>query len=385
MRSLWACRQRSILALLAIAMGVASVIALINIGTTVEREATRQFETIGTDFAVIEFSPGPGHSPLREQLGPSAITDLANEVQGMERAAPISETQAIAMFRGVPLEAQVIGMNSAGSRIHQFPMAQGRMVTDADRLAQYCVLGEVVAAQMRSAGLENPIEATLSIQGRLYRVIGILQPTDPGFELTFDPNQAVILPIEAANHINGDRNTYRAHARIDPRGDLELLQDQINRFLQFRTDGWTGQVTSARTLIRQMRQQAELFSFLLIAMGTVALLVGGVGVMNVMLVSLSERKVEIGVRRALGALQSEIRIQFLWEAFILCLVGAALGIALGISISYITAALCGWSFQPSLTAVIIGVAVSCALALFFGYYPARQASRLDVISCLRGG
>lgn len=147
--------------------------------------------------------------------------------------------------------------------------------------------------------------------------------------------------------------------------------------------GLTVQVQTAEELIRQMQTQMRMFTLLIGVIGCISLIVGGVGVMNVMLVSVSERKKEIGIRRALGAQQQDIRNQFLAESVILCSVGGIIGIMIGIGASYIVARFFDWGFLISNIAVVLGVTVSFIAGVFFGFYPARQAARLNPIDALR--
>ena len=140
---------------------------------------------------------------------------------------------------------------------------------------------------------------------------------------------------------------------------------------------------SAEQLIAEMAKQSRLFTLLLGAIGSISLLVGGIGVMNVMLVAVTERRKEIGIRRALGAMQKDIEAQFLVESVILCLAGGLIGIALGVGAAYVLAKVNGWMFFVSGVGLALGVGVSSAIGVFFGYVPARQASRLDPILALR--
>ena len=147
--------------------------------------------------------------------------------------------------------------------------------------------------------------------------------------------------------------------------------------------GMAVRIRSAEEIIAQMQKQMRLFTILLGAIGSISLIVGGVGVMNVMLVSVAERKKEIGIRRALGAQRSDIQLQFIVESILLCMVGGLLGIGLGIGASYGISIFSKWSFSLSYDAILLGVIVSAAVGIFFGFYPARQASRLNPIDALR--
>ncbi len=166
------------------------------------------------------------------------------------------------------------------------------------------------------------------------------------------------------------------HAKLRITEQLKKYFQNIDRALAFK-------VTTAEELVAQMQKQMRMFTLLLAAIGSISLIVGGVGVMNVMLVSVSERRREIGIRRALGARQVDIQMQFLVESVLLSFVGGLLGLFLGIGTCYVICHFTSWQFLLSQSAIVLGVGVSAAIGVFFGFYPARQASRLSPIEALR--
>ena len=180
---------------------------------------------------------------------------------------------------------------------------------------------------------------------------------------------------------NPDINTVMA--RVDSRVPIIRIKADIQEFFQKKARGMQVEVASAEEMIDRMKQQMQMFSLLLGAIGSISLLVGGIGVMNVMLISVSERRSEIGLRRALGAQQSDIQSQFLIEAILLCLAGGLIGIILGVGISYLFSYFCKWQFITSYFSIALGFGVSTAVGLFCGFYPARTAARLDPIKALK--
>jgi len=172
-------------------------------------------------------------------------------------------------------------------------------------------------------------------------------------------------------------------ARKTPGADHKAATEQIQAYFKQNIRGIRMEVRSAEELIQQMQKQMRLFTLLLGAIGSISLIVGGVGVMNVMLVSVSERKKEIGIRRALGARQGDIQGQFLMEAVTLCLVGGLLGAALGVGASRVIAHFAKWQFMVAYSAMLIGILVAAVVGIFFGFYPARQAAKLNPINALR--
>jgi putative ABC transport system permease protein len=171
--------------------------------------------------------------------------------------------------------------------------------------------------------------------------------------------------------------------RMAPGSDPRRAPALIKGFFAAHTPNKPVTVNTAEELIAQMEKQMKIFTLMLGAIGSISLIVGGVGVMNVMLVSVTERKNEIGVRRAFGAQRVDIQAQFLVEALILCLMGGALGALFGTTSAYIIAQYSHWHFFMSRLALFLGIVVSCAIGIFFGFYPAFQASRLKIIQALR--
>ena len=221
------------------------------------------------------------------------------------------------------------------------------------------------------------------MEGRSFTVIGVLDKVAEGGLRPYGMNRAMMAPISTAFRTfqNPDINTIMA--RVTPHVPIEQLKADIQDYFQKKARGMQVDVTSAEELIERMKKQMQMFSLLLGAIGSISLIVGGIGVMNVMLISVSERKSEIGLRRALGAQQSDIQSQFLIESVLLCLAGGLIGIVLGMGISYLFAYFSKWQFIMSYSSIVLGFGVSTAVGVFCGFYPARTASRMDPIKALR--
>ena len=266
--------------------------------------------------------------------------------------------------------------------LYKLRLDEGRFISDLDGRRDWCVIGAQVAQAMRGAGARRVVGERIKIEGRPYTIVGVLRVSARG-QRPFDPNRAAFVPISTAQRLFGQPEIRRIVARMRPGIHYTVAGREVKAYLQRRARGLRVSVESARQLIEHMQKQAQLFTLLLGAVGSISLIVGGIGVMNVMLVSVTERRREIGIRRALGARRRDIQSQFLIEAVILSLVGGALGIGLGVGASWGICAYTGWTFQVSPTTMVLGVGVASGVGIFFGLYPAYQASRLDPIAALR--
>ena len=217
----------------------------------------------------------------------------------------------------------------------------------------------------------------------LYTVIGVLNESPAGGMRLLNANDAIFIHITTALRMSTSNEIANMNARVKPGVSNTAAQVQLTEYFRKKIKAKAMNVVSPEEMIATMEKQMQMFTLLLGAIGSIALIVGGVGVMNVMLVSVSERRKEIGIRRALGARRKDIRSQFLIESFILSLIGGLLGILLGVSASYVICWAAKWEFIFSYAAIIIGFGVSSAVGIFFGYYPANQAAKLDPIVALR--
>lgn len=374
--SLAAMGVRSVLALVGIAVGIGAVIAMVSIGEIVKEEALEQFRALGTDVVTIRRKRGgPG------ELARADVAGLADAVPPVAAAAPWTSDSAEVSFTGAAVaRGQVLGVTEAFAPLHRLTVTAGRFISDLDRDRPFCVLGHAMAQQVREAGARQLVGERVRIEGRLLTVVGVLGP-NPGSVQSPGTDDAVLLPIGAT--VRTGTVIDRAIARLRPGADASDAVRQVTAYFRRVAPGLELDVVSARQLIEQMQRQARMFTLLFGAVGSISLVVGGIGVMNVMLMSVTERRAEIGVRRALGARRRDIVAQFVTESATLCIVGGIAGIVLGAVSAWAISKFADWSFFLSLPAVWVGVAVSTGVGVFFGLYPARQAAQLDPIAALR--
>jgi putative ABC transport system permease protein len=384
-RSLYAAKQRTILALIGIIIGIGSVIAMVSIGTIVSAQALKQFKDMGTDILTIS-KDGRGGSE-----GRAAASFTLGDILAIPAACPDVLTvapyvnQYVEMTHaGRKLDANpLVGVTSSFQEIGKLEVERGRFITDLDSYGRFCVIGGAVAQELMAAGASDVLGARIRVGDAVFTVAGVLKNVPgSGVIRQFYPEDAVFVHITTAMRLKERVEIDEVIARIRPDAIARNAQGQIERYFQ-KIPNSDIRVTSAEELIEGMQKQMRLFTLLLGAIGSISMIVGGVGIMNVMLVSVSERRKEIGICRALGASRGDIQNQFLVESLILSLIGGMAGIVLGILLAYVVAFFSGWEFMLSYPAVFLGVFVSSTVGMFFGFYPARQAARLDPIVALR--
>jgi len=387
--SLAAAKQRSLLALIGIVIGIGSVIAMVSVSAIVKEEALRQFKEMGTDLFTItkDFSGGGGRggrggAPPRG-LQPADLNGLLAAAPALVAIAPsISALSQTVSQGGKPLErASLVGVTETFPTLARLRVTQGRFLTDLDEGNRYAVIGADLARQLAARGVAEPLGAPVRVGDGLYTVIGVLASASYNSLASLEPDQSVLIPLAQATRLQRKPEINSILARVKPGHTNAEAITQVKAYFQARRQ--PVQARSPEEIIAQMEKQMRMFTLLAGAIGSISLIVGGIGVMNVMLVSVTERRREIGVRRALGARQGDIQQQFLVESVILSLIGGLFGILLGVGASWVTAHLAQWAFLLSLDAILLGVGVASAVGIFFGFYPARQAARLDPIQALR--
>ncbi len=380
LRSLWGARQRSLLALIGIVIGIGSVIAMVSIGTIVQQESIRQFKDMGVDIVAIRKSFSAGMNATFNQ---DVAMKLPDEKSHILEVAPYINSGS-EFYRGrAKINIEQMGVTASFFSLNKLNVAEGRVLSDLDQSRYCCVIGRELADFLKQSGVSPLIGSRITATDRAYTIIGILAPSADGGLKPYGMNRAMLVPLSTAvrSFQNPDINTILA--RVAPNVTVAELKAEIQDYFQKKARGTMVDITSAEELIERMKKQMQMFSLLLGAIGSIALIVGGIGVMNVMLISVTERKSEIGLRRALGAQRGDIQSQFLIESVILCLVGGVIGIVLGTGIAFLFAYLSKWQFVMSYSSIILGFGVSTLVGIFCGFYPARTAARLDPIKALR--
>lgn len=393
-KTLTANKLRSSLTMLGIIIGNASVIAMVGIGEGAQRFVNDQLQSLGPNVLFI----APGNRETRELGGldiPKTLvvadaTAIAQQVPAVVAVAPENTTRGLVTFRNRNTNTSIVGTSPDFPKVRSFEVAQGRFLSDLDlrRSAQVVVLGATLAERLFENDL--PLGQQVRIQGTSFEVIGVM--ATKGSNLGLDYDDAVLIPITTlSRRIVGRTSPYGIEvsfisvSAID-QASMSTAEFQITNLLRLRHN-ITGEddffIQSQDTLLTIANTITGALTLMLAAIASISLLVGGIGIMNIMLVSVRERTQEIGLRKAIGASQQDILVQFMIEAVILSVAGGTVGTALGLSGIILVSALSPFEAGVSVAAIAIAVTVSGGIGLFFGVFPARQAARLDPIVALR--
>lgn len=377
--NLRAVAQRSALALIGIVIGTAAVIAMLNVGHNAEVESIRQFQAMGTDLIVAQVAMST--KPERA-LSPAAVEDIPRTVPLLRLATALA-VSGLRLGRGDGVQASLIGATPTLATVARLRLAEGRFLSSFDRDETFAVIGSRIAASRALEGSPLHPGDRIRLGTYLFTIVGVLAETAHNPLLPFDPNDAVIVPSGALRRITAEHQPSTVVASVAEGADAPLAAAALADQLRTKRNGQSVSTTTAQQLIEGMQRQARIMSILLAAIGAISLLVGGVGVMNVMLMNVAERRREIGLRLALGARRGHIRSMFLLESGMLSLTGGACGTVLGILSAYAYAQFSQWDFTPSTLALPLGAIISAGVGVFFGAYPAAAAAALDPIECLR--
>lgn len=379
MRAVW---QRTLLSLLGLVIGTASVIALLSISDNTADESERQFKAMGTDLIVVQNDIGVGSGgQTGKPLGIEDVQVIAREVSGIAVASPVALYPA-KTGRGHLLDTTVVGAESGLLSAARLQLAAGRFIANQDAYDTVIVVGNGIAHALAAEGIALNVGERVRIDNYLYTVIGILKESARNPLLPFDANHALIMHYKASRRMAFYTGAIaNVVIRVREGYDPIAAVGEISAYLS--TKGKSAQAQGAQQLIEGMQHQNRLFTWMLMGVGGISLLVGGIGVMNVMLASIAERRKEIGLRMAIGADRSSILMMIVCESVVLSLAGGAIGTLLGLAVALLFCAFSGWACSIPLFSIPLGLGMSLATGLFFGIYPALKASRLSPIEALR--
>ncbi len=398
-RALAANALRSVLTMLGIIIGVGAVIAMVAVGQGATDRVQEQMQALGSNIMLVV--PG-GVSQAGVRLGAQTRQRLTEEdalaigleIPEVQVAAPTSRATGQVVWGNSNWGTTVMGVNNEYLEARDWPLRSGRVFDIAELAgsAKVVWLGATVAREL--FGDQDPVEQTVRLRGIPMTVVGVLSPKGQN-SMGQDQDDVVMLPLGTLrNRVWGGDATSRLKrvgaisVKVREGQDMGAVEERIKELLRqrFKVQPGAEDPFSVRNLTEMLRAQEEssrVMTLLLATVAGISLVIGGIGIMNIMLVSVTERTREIGLRMAVGARGRDILAQFLIEAITLSLVGGALGVVLGAAATWLIGALADWQVSLSVGAVLLAVGFSGLVGIFFGYYPARRASQMLPIAALR--
>ncbi len=395
LRALARNKMRSSLTMLGIVIGVCAVIAMVGVGQGAEQQVQQQIESFGTNTVMVS-AGSPSRRPGGTRVGFWGVKTLTIEdMQAIEREVPLVRQcapgcmdSAQIVFRNQNWFTRVMGTTQSYFTVRDWPLLAGNMFGDDEvrRAQNVVVLGKTVADLLFVA--EDPVGQTIRVKNQPFQVIGVLAPKgqspwgDDQDDRIFAPYTTVQKKLSGQNWVQFLSCTaISREASLAAQPQIEALLRERHRIRPGTDDDF--QVRTQSEVAQMAEETSRVMTLLLGSIASISLLVGGIGIMNIMLVSVTERTREIGIRMAVGATETDIQRQFLVEAVTLSLLGGMIGLVLGAVVSALIANFLGWAVLISLKAVVVAVVFSTLVGIFFGYYPARKAAQLDPIEALR--
>jgi len=398
-RSLAANTLRSILTMLGIIIGVAAVITMIAVGRGATDRVQEQMKGLGSNIMLV--LPGGVSqagvrlgAQTRQRLTEEDATAIGLEIPEVQVAAPTSRTSGQLVYGNTNWSSTVFGVNNDYLEARDWPLAAGRLF-DAGELAgsaKVAWIGSTVARELFAE--QDPVEQVIRVRNIPMTVIGVLAPKGQN-SMGQDQDDVVMVPLGTLrNRIWGGDATSRLKragaisVKVREGQDMRQVESSIKDLLRQRFKVQDGAedpfvVRNLTEILQAQEESSRVMTLLLAAVAGISLVIGGIGIMNIMLVSVTERTREIGLRMAVGARGRDILAQFLIEAVTLSLLGGAIGVALGAAATWAVGHFAGWQVALSADSVLLAVGFSAAVGVFFGYYPARRAAGLLPIQALR--
>ncbi|MCM1129974.1 MAG: ABC transporter permease [Alistipes senegalensis] len=391
-------KMRSMLTMLGIIIGVGAVITMIAVGGGVRERVQNQIKSLGSNLMIIL----PGSTTASGvRMGSGANLNLteddaiaiAREVPEVQLTAPMNRAGAQVVAGGNNWATQVYGVTPDWFEARDWPLAEGRIFEQAEMQgsAKVIILGQTVAEEL--FGDEDPINQSVRVKNIPFTVIGVLSRKGQSMMGT-DQDDTAVIPISThRNRLFGNqqgklRRVNVIQVKVWEGANMKDAEEHIRDLMRQRQRTQPGQddqftLRNLTEILQAHEASSQVMTLLLAAVASVSLLVGGIGIMNIMLVSVTERTREIGLRMAIGARAKDILTQFLVEAITLSVIGGFIGIIVGAAGSALIAHFAGWATKLSVGSIVLAVGFSAAIGIFFGFYPAHKASKLLPIEALR--
>ena len=393
MRALARNKGRSALTMLGIIIGVASVIAMVGLGQGAQKQVQQQIESMGTNMLIISagsqrmggIRAGAGTSTT---LTPDDLEAILRDAPAVSAISPSVSVPVTLVFGNGNWSTRAEGVAPSNLAIRNRSIVSGELFTDADvrTAARVVVIGQTVARELFAGS--DPVGQTVRVRNLPFRVVGMLTPKGQT-QWGQDQDDTLLMPYTTAmKKLLSTQYVTQAYVSATSADATFEAESQIAGILRQRHNIRAGQeddfnVRNLTDVAESAEATTRVMTMLLGSIAGVSLLVGGIGIMNIMLVSVTERTREIGIRMAVGAKSKHIRVQFILESLVLGLAGGIAGIVLGVGVAAVTSGVFGWPVITSPTAVMVSALFSMMIGVFFGYYPARKAAALDPIEALR--
>jgi putative ABC transport system permease protein len=385
-------KLRAGLTMLGIIIGVGAVIAVVALGSGAQKAVEERIAAMGAN--VLTVYPGQSwfggrSSDVRVSLTMEDAAALRRDAKLIEEVVPELNRNQTVEYGNQNLNVSIIGTTPNFLPVKNYSIEHGSMFTGGDDAARqrYAVLGNAIP-ELLAVNPAALIHQTIMIGGQAFEVIGVLAKKGAAMSF-FNPDEQILVPLNTARYrLMGSNRLRQVSLKVREGVPLEQGMVDIERILRREHKVRPGgdndfQIRNQQEILATQQEATEVFKYLLASIALVSLIVGGIGIMNIMLVSVTERTREIGVRRALGATKLAIMGQFLVEAVVLCLLGGVFGVLVGWGSAAAMSTWLGWNTLISPTAVLIAFAFSAFVGLFFGLWPARRAARLNTIDALR--
>jgi putative ABC transport system permease protein len=398
LRALAANKLRSVLTMLGIIIGVGAVITMIAVGRGATERVQEQMKGLGSNIMLV--LPGgitAGGVRLGAQTG-QALTEedaiaIAREIPEVQVAAPSTRTGAQVVVGNTNWSTSIFGTTNDYLEAREWPLASGRLFEQAEVAgsAKVAIIGQTVAQQL--FGDVDPLDQVIRVKKVPVTIVGLLEKKGQN-SMGQDQDDVVIVPISTyRNRVQGSsagrlKRIGSISVKVREGQDMKQVEESVKELLRqrFKVQPGADDPFSIRNLTEILQAQeasSRVMTMLLAAVAGISLLIGGIGIMNIMLVSVTERTREIGLRMAVGARSKDILAQFLIEAVTLSLIGGAIGIALGAAATWAVGQFAGWQVSMTAASIVLAAGFAAFVGIFFGFYPARRASKLLPIQALR--